>query len=134
MLAEKVTLEYYRIPEYDRNRKIMCCILPNIEHKTSYKIQENTILKLACMGDYRNNSEPNHKVESYYWAVLPMAGQSVFGHLCRKTPGGGKTRGLGQRTDVLTYLYFIRFSLAWTVIFLYLAHNRAFALCFIQSF
>lgn len=22
---------------------------------------------------------------SYYWAVLPMAGQSVFSHLCRKT-------------------------------------------------
>ena len=37
---------------------------------------------------------------------------SVFGRLCRKTvPGGGKTRGLVPRDDVLTNS-FIRFSLA----------------------
>ena len=40
---------------------------------------------------------------------------SVFGGLCRKTvPGGGKTRGLVPRDDVLTN-GFIRFSLAWTL-------------------
>ena len=40
---------------------------------------------------------------------------SVFGHLCRKTvPGGGKTRGLVPRDDVLTNS-FIRFSLARTL-------------------
>ena len=40
---------------------------------------------------------------------------SVFGRLCRKTvPGGGKTRGLVPRDDVLTN-GFIRFSLARTL-------------------
>ena len=40
---------------------------------------------------------------------------SVFGRLCRKTvPGGGKTRGLVPRDDVLTNS-FIRFSLARTL-------------------
>jgi len=59
---------------------------------------------------------------------------SRFSVICveKLAPGGRKTRGLGLRNDVLTY-YFIRFSLAWIVIFLYLAHIvHYFALCFIQ--
>ena len=85
------------------------------------------------MGDYRNNSEPNHKVESYYWAMLPMAGQSVFGHLCRKTNTRRKedTRS-GTEKRCSHILFHTIFPCMNSNIFVPCPHS-AFALCFIQS-
>ena len=62
---------------------------------------------------------PTNKKRLFLLLGCPFQGclviNSVFGRLCRKTvPGGGKTRGLVPRDDVLTN-GFIRFSLARTL-------------------
>ena len=59
---------------------------------------------------------PTNKKRLFLLLGCPFQGfpviNSVFGSLCRKmVPGGGKTRGLVPRDDVLTNS-FIRFSLA----------------------
>ena len=62
---------------------------------------------------------PTNKKRLFLLLGCPFQGcpviNPVFGRLCRKTgPGGGKTRGLVPRDDVLTN-GFIRFSLARTL-------------------
>lgn len=123
MLAEKVTLEYYRIPEYQRNRKINCVafyLTLNAKHPLKYRKIPFWNLLVWGTTEIILNLIIRLRVITGLCCLWQASRFSVI-RVEKLTPGGRKARSLGLTNDVLTY-YFIRFSLAWIVIFLYLAY------------